>query len=62
MSFTRAIWKLKKQDVELNERLLRIKKSAKFEEAAQIRNDIIHNQPPYSVHTRYQTCNIEESY
>ncbi|MGE7892316.1 Cthe_2314 family HEPN domain-containing protein [Bacillus cereus] len=57
ISFNRAIWKLKKQEVELHEKLLRIKKSARFEEAAQVRNDIIHNQPPYRTHTRYQTCN-----
>jgi hypothetical protein len=55
ISFNRAVWKLEEKESELHERLLQIKKSPRFKEATKIRNEIIHNQPPYRVHTRYQT-------
>lgn len=57
ISFNRAIWKLKERESELHEKLKQIKDSTKFKEATQNRNDIIHNQPPYIVHTRYEKQN-----
>jgi Cthe_2314-like HEPN len=55
ISFNRAIWKLKKQDVEIFNKLILFKNAEKFKVASKIRNNIIHNQPPYRVHTLSET-------
>jgi hypothetical protein len=57
ISFNRAVWKLKnqKQEVELFNKLLLFKNSEQFKVASKIRNDITHNQPPYKLHTHYES-------
>lgn len=59
ISFNNAITNLKEQekDEELSNKLRVIKVSEKFRIASKIRNDIVHNKPPYRVHTVSETRN-----
>ncbi|QWH42893.1 hypothetical protein EXW53_26840 (plasmid) [Bacillus mycoides] len=46
-SFHNAMFQIQFVDRELYNRLDEIRKSVEFQEASKVRNDIIHNQPPY---------------
>lgn len=46
-SFHNAMFQIKFADRELYNKLEEIRSSRKFQEASKVRNDIIHNQPPY---------------
>ncbi|WP_240522293.1 Cthe_2314 family HEPN domain-containing protein [Bacillus thuringiensis] len=57
ITFNNAFWNLKnqKKDINLHKKLGGIKFSDSYKEASRIRNEIIHNQPPYSIHNRRET-------
>ncbi|EEM06204.1 hypothetical protein bmyco0002_10640 [Bacillus pseudomycoides] len=48
-SFNSAMSQIKKVDRELFNRLNKIKVSSEFQKASKVRNDIIHNRPPYEM-------------
>jgi Cthe_2314-like HEPN len=49
-TFKTVVKILDKKDKELSEKLSKIKDSDEFMDASQVRNDIIHNNPPYNAH------------
>ncbi|HHT7238490.1 TPA: Cthe_2314 family HEPN domain-containing protein [Bacillus cereus] len=48
-SFNSAMFQIKKLDRELYNKLNKIRDSIEFQKASKVRNDIIHNQPPYEM-------------
>ncbi|OAK34052.1 Cthe_2314 family HEPN domain-containing protein [Bacillus wiedmannii] len=48
-SFNSAMYQIKKLDRELYNKLNKIRDSIEFQKASKVRNDIIHNQPPYEM-------------
>ncbi|SDZ84816.1 Cthe_2314 family HEPN domain-containing protein [Bacillus nitratireducens] len=48
-SFNNAMFQIKKLDRELYNKLNEIRDSLEFKKASKVRNDIIHNQPPYEM-------------
>lgn len=48
-SFNSAMYEIKKLDRELYNKLNKIRDSIEFQKASKVRNDIIHNQPPYEM-------------
>ncbi|OPA19311.1 hypothetical protein CN520_07395 [Bacillus cereus] len=48
-SFNNAMFQIKKLDRELYNKLDKIRDSLEFQKASKVRNDIIHNQPPYEM-------------
>ncbi|MDA1772749.1 Cthe_2314 family HEPN domain-containing protein [Bacillus cereus] len=57
ITFNNAFWNLKHQrrDISLHKKMGKIKFSNRYKEVSKIRNAIIHSQPPYVVHNRFET-------